>query len=55
MNDPDWRGTFSRVEKVADLTRKRGPLVIEDVELDLLEGPTGEVFDRSLPPELGGR
>jgi 4-amino-4-deoxy-L-arabinose transferase-like glycosyltransferase len=55
MSDPDWSGTFTRVEKVADLTRKRGPLVIEDVELDLLEGPTNGVFDRSLPPELGGR
>jgi hypothetical protein len=55
MTDPEWRDAFSRVEKVADLTRKRGPLVIEDVELDLLEGPTGEVLDRSPPPELGGR
>ncbi len=55
MADPEWQGAFSRVEKVAELQRKRGPLVIEDVELDLLEGPTGEVLDRSPPPELGGR
>lgn len=55
MSDPEWQGAFSRVEKVAELQRKRGPLVIEDVELDLLEGPTGEVLDRSQPPELGGR
>lgn len=54
MNDPDWQGTFRQVEKVADLTRKRGPLVIEDVELDLLEHPTNGVLDRSPPPELGG-
>lgn len=55
MTIPEWRDAFNRVEKVADLTRKRGPLVIEDVELNLLEGPTGDVLDRSLPPELGGR
>ena len=55
MADPEWQGAFSRVEKVAELQRKRGPLVIEDVELDLLEGPTGEVLDHSPPPELGGR
>ena len=32
--------------------RKRGPLLIETYALDLLEGPKGEVFDRSPPPEL---
>jgi len=26
--------------------------VIETYALDVLEGPTGEVFDRSPPPEL---
>jgi len=40
------------VERVAEVTRKRGPLVIETYALDVLEGPKGEVFDRSPPPEL---
>jgi hypothetical protein len=43
---------FTRAEKVAEVKRKRGPLVIEAYVLDLLEGPKGEVFDRSPPPEL---
>jgi hypothetical protein len=30
----------------------RGLLTIETYELDLLEGPKGDVFDRSAPPEL---
>ena len=32
--------------------RKRGPLVIETYLLDLLDGPKGDVFDRSPPLEL---
>jgi 4-amino-4-deoxy-L-arabinose transferase-like glycosyltransferase len=44
--------SFVRVDKVADVTRKRGPLVVETYQLDLLEQPTDEVFDRSAPPEL---
>jgi 4-amino-4-deoxy-L-arabinose transferase-like glycosyltransferase len=43
---------FARVEKVAAVARKRGPLVIETYALELLEGPKGDVFDRSPPPEL---
>ena len=43
---------FAGVERVADLTRKRGPLVIETYGIDLLEGPKGSVLDRSPPPEL---
>ena len=43
---------FARVEKVGEVTRKRGPLVIETYALDLLEGPKGDVLDRSPPPEL---
>jgi hypothetical protein len=43
---------FARVEQIAELTRKRGPLTIETYALNLLEGPNGEVLDRSLPPEL---
>jgi 4-amino-4-deoxy-L-arabinose transferase-like glycosyltransferase len=42
---------FSRVTRVADLQRKRGPLVIETYGIDLLEGAKGEVLDRSPPPE----
>jgi 4-amino-4-deoxy-L-arabinose transferase-like glycosyltransferase len=43
---------FARVDKVADVQRKRGPLLIETYALDVMEQPTGEVFDRSPPPEL---
>jgi hypothetical protein len=43
---------FSRVEQVATLPRKRGPLTIETYELDLLEGANRDVLDRSPPPEL---
>jgi hypothetical protein len=43
---------FARVERVAELERKRGPLTIETYALDLVEGATGEVLDRSPPPEL---
>jgi 4-amino-4-deoxy-L-arabinose transferase-like glycosyltransferase len=43
---------FARVERVAELKRKRGPLTIEAYALDLLEGPKGSVLDRSPPPEL---
>jgi hypothetical protein len=40
------------VLQVGEVTRKRGPLVIETYVLDLLEGPKGDVLDRSPPPEL---
>jgi hypothetical protein len=43
---------FTRVEQVAELKRMRGPLTIETYALDLLQGPTREVLDRSPPPEL---
>jgi 4-amino-4-deoxy-L-arabinose transferase-like glycosyltransferase len=43
---------FAHVERVAELPRKRGPLTIETYGLDVLEGPKGEVLDRSPPPEL---
>lgn len=49
---PEWQAAFTHIEKVADLKRKRGPLVIENVELNVLEGAKGEVLDRSPPPEL---
>jgi hypothetical protein len=34
------------------LQRKRGPLLIETIEIDVLEGAKGDVFDRAPPPEL---
>ena len=34
------------------LVRWYGPLLIETYALDVMERPTGEVFDRSPPPEL---
>jgi Dolichyl-phosphate-mannose-protein mannosyltransferase len=49
---PYLKPTFARIERVAELPRKRGPLTIETYALDLLEGPEGEVLDRSPPPEL---
>jgi hypothetical protein len=49
---PVLKEAFARVERVAELPRKRGPLTIETYALDLLEGAKGEVLDRSPPPEL---
>ncbi len=43
---------FARIDRVAELPRKRGPLVIETYALDLLREPKGDVLDRSPPPEL---
>ncbi len=43
---------FARFEKVVELPRKRGPLIIETYEIDLLDGAQGDVLDRSPPPEL---
>jgi hypothetical protein len=49
---PHLKEAFARVERVAELPRRRGPLTIETYALDLLEGAKGEVLDRSPPPEL---
>ena len=49
---PSLTDYFTSVEPIAELTRMRGPLVIETYALDLLEGAKGEVLDRSPPPEL---
>ncbi|WJR76076.1 glycosyltransferase family 39 protein [Bradyrhizobium sp. NP1] len=46
------RDAYTRVERVAELSRKRGPLVIETYALELLEGARGAVIDHSPPPEL---
>jgi 4-amino-4-deoxy-L-arabinose transferase-like glycosyltransferase len=50
--DHPLKDGFARIERIAEVARKRGPLVIETYALDVLEGPKGEVFDRSPPPEL---
>jgi hypothetical protein len=49
---PALKDSFARIERVAQLPRKRGPLTIETYALDLLEGGKGDVLDRSPPPEL---
>jgi Dolichyl-phosphate-mannose-protein mannosyltransferase len=48
---PYLQNAYARIERVAELPRQRGPLVIETYALDLLEGAKGEVIDRSPPPE----
>ena len=55
VNYPAWQylGYHTRQDKpVAALERKRGTAVIENYELMLLEAHTGDVFDRTPPPEL---
>ena len=50
---PFLKDYFARVEKVGEVQRKRGPLVIETYLLELLEEPKGgDPLDRSPPPEL---
>jgi hypothetical protein len=49
---PYLQANFAHVEEVAELPRKRGPLIIETYALDLLSDPKGDVLDRSPPPEL---
>jgi 4-amino-4-deoxy-L-arabinose transferase-like glycosyltransferase len=49
---PYLQNAYARIERVAELPRQRGPLVIETYALDLLEGARGEVIDHSPPPEL---
>jgi 4-amino-4-deoxy-L-arabinose transferase-like glycosyltransferase len=49
---PYLKDMFTRIERIAELPRMRGPLVIETYSLDLLEGAEGDVLDRSPPPEL---
>ncbi|MET0709964.1 MAG: glycosyltransferase family 39 protein [Tardiphaga sp.] len=49
---PELQKSFAVIEKVGELTRQRGPLVIEKVELDVLDGARGDPLDRSPPEEL---
>lgn len=51
---PPRRASYARVEKLAELPRLRSGVAIEVYQADLLEGPRGDVLDRSLPRELGG-
>jgi 4-amino-4-deoxy-L-arabinose transferase-like glycosyltransferase len=51
-DDAPLTDLFVRVEKVGEVERKRGPLVIETYALHLMQGPRGDVFDRTPPPEL---
>jgi 4-amino-4-deoxy-L-arabinose transferase-like glycosyltransferase len=44
--------TFSRIERVGEFKRMRGPLVIESYALDLVDGAKRPVLDNSPPPEL---
>ena len=47
-----FRGVYARGEKIADLTRRRSGVVVEDYEVDLLEDASGDPLDRSPAPEL---
>jgi hypothetical protein len=51
-NTPYLRDRFARAERVGEVQRKRGPLLIETYALDLLQGQTGDVLERSPPLEL---
>ncbi len=46
------RAAFTSVESVARLQRKRGPLLVETLDIILLDGAKGDVFDRKPAPEL---
>jgi 4-amino-4-deoxy-L-arabinose transferase-like glycosyltransferase len=46
---PRLEADFDSVKKLAELSRKRGPLAIETYTVLLLEGAKGEVLDRSPP------
>jgi hypothetical protein len=48
---PVLNDLFAKVTQVAQLQRKRGPLVVETYGVDLLEEAKGDVLDRSPPPE----
>jgi 4-amino-4-deoxy-L-arabinose transferase-like glycosyltransferase len=49
---PYLKEHFGQIDRVAELPRKRGSLVIETYGLDLLHDPKGDAIDRSPPPEL---
>lgn len=43
---------YARIDKIADLTRKRGRTPVQSFEVELLQGATGDVIDRSPPIEV---
>ncbi|MBB5047331.1 4-amino-4-deoxy-L-arabinose transferase-like glycosyltransferase [Rhodopseudomonas rhenobacensis] len=43
---------FASVDRVADVSRMRGPTVIETYRVDLLDGARGDILLRWPPPEL---
>jgi hypothetical protein len=47
---PSLLASFAKIERVGEVRRMRGPLTIEVVELDVLDGAKGDVFDRTPPP-----
>jgi 4-amino-4-deoxy-L-arabinose transferase-like glycosyltransferase len=47
-----FKDMYGAIEEIAELPRKRGPLIIETYTITLLSRPVGDVFDRSPPPEL---
>jgi len=47
-----FKDMYGAIEEIAELPRKRGPLIIETYSITLLSRPKGDVFDRSPPPEL---
>ena len=49
---PYLKDRFGVIERIAELPRKRGPLLFETYALDLLREPKGDVLDRAPPPEL---
>lgn len=46
---PDLRAAFASIERVGVVDRKRGPLVVDTMALDLLAGPKGDALDGSPP------
>jgi 4-amino-4-deoxy-L-arabinose transferase-like glycosyltransferase len=46
---PDLQAAFGKIERVGAVTRSRGPLLVDTVELDTLTGPKGAVLDTSPP------
>jgi 4-amino-4-deoxy-L-arabinose transferase-like glycosyltransferase len=49
---PYLKDRFAKIEHLAELPRKRGPLTIETYALELLREPKGDVLERSPPAEL---
>ncbi len=47
-------GKYERVEKLANIERKRSGVPIETYQLSVLDTAKGDPFDRSPSSELGG-